>query len=68
MKLRNLCTRAEAYDSLHFKVTEVSKIVTQASVDLNFCVRNLPETQCDSHFRRHLRALGCKRIKMNVVC
>jgi hypothetical protein len=29
MKLRNLCTRAEAYDSLHFKVKEVSKIVTQ---------------------------------------
>jgi len=30
MKLRNLCTRAEAYDSLHFKVAEVSRIVTQA--------------------------------------
>jgi hypothetical protein len=30
MKLRNLCTRAEAYDSLHFKVAEVSRMLTQA--------------------------------------
>jgi hypothetical protein len=26
MKLRNLSTRAETYDSLHFKVAEVSRI------------------------------------------
>jgi hypothetical protein len=27
MKLRNLCSRAEAYDCLHFKVTEVSRYI-----------------------------------------
>jgi hypothetical protein len=25
MKLRNVCSRTEAYDSLHFKVAEVSR-------------------------------------------
>jgi hypothetical protein len=27
MKLKNLCSRAEAYDSLHFKVAEVSRYI-----------------------------------------
>jgi hypothetical protein len=31
MKLRNLCSRAEAYDSLHFKVAEVSKCTCMTS-------------------------------------